>query len=105
MTLEATVLSNDATDKTVTWSSSNTDVATVENGVMSAVAPGEVIITATVGDKEATCEVTIKAHILAGLEQLTTDKSQQTIYDLSGRRVTHPTKGIYIIGEHKVVIK
>lgn len=27
------------------------------------------------------------------------------IYDLSGRRVTHPTKGIYIVGGKKIVIK
>ena len=48
ISLVATVLSEDATDKTVTWSSDNTDVATVdENGVVSAVGVGTVVITAT----------------------------------------------------------
>jgi hypothetical protein len=40
------------------------------------------------------------------IEQLTNDNSQQTIYDLCGRRVTNPIKGgIYIINGRKVMIK
>ena len=37
--------------------------------------------------------------------QLTIDKSQLTIYDLTGRRVENPAKGIYIVGDKKVVFK
>jgi hypothetical protein len=41
-----------------------------------------------------------------GVEQLTSDDRQMTVYDLTGRRVAHPTKsGIYIVGGKKVVIK
>ena len=40
-----------------------------------------------------------------GVGQLTMDKSQLTIYDLTGRRVEKATKGIYIVGGKKVVIK
>ena len=40
------------------------------------------------------------------IEQLTNDNSQQTIYDLCGRRVTDIEKGgIYIVGGKKVIIK
>lgn len=59
-TLTATVTPEGSTD-TVVWSSSKTDVATVDpaTGKVTAVAPGEAIITATAGTKTATCKVTV----------------------------------------------
>ena len=61
-TLTATVLPENATNKAVTWSSSDTDVATVdENGKIRAKDPGTAIITVTTddGDYTATCKVTV----------------------------------------------
>lgn len=65
-TLVATVEPNDATYKTVTWSSDPEKVAKVDqNGKVTGVAKGKATITATAGDnKTATCEVTVTDAII-----------------------------------------
>ena len=65
-TLIATVLPENAVNKAVTWSSSNTAIATVDaNGKVTAVAAGEAIITVTTtdGGKTATCTVTVSDEV------------------------------------------
>lgn len=63
----ATVAPENASDKTVIWSTSDDKVATVANGIVSGVSAGTVTITATTKDgaKTATCEVTVKANTIA----------------------------------------
>ncbi len=82
--LAATVLPEDATDQTVTWTSSNDGVATVDaNGLVTAVAPGTATITATTNDGSnltAACAVTVKpAVVLATSVTLNETTAEVTI--------------------------
>ncbi len=64
LTLTATVLPEDTTDKSVAWASDNEGVATVADGVVTAVAAGTATITATTADGSnlsAICMVTVNA--------------------------------------------
>ncbi len=62
-TLTATVAPENATNKTVTWTTSNDKVATVADGKVTAVGAGEATITVTTADGSftATCTVTVAA--------------------------------------------
>ena len=63
VTLNAAVLPEEVADETtVTWTSSDEKVATVdENGKVTAIAAGEATITATAGEKSATYKLTVQA--------------------------------------------
>ena len=66
LTLTATVAPDNATNKAVTWTSSNPSVATVENGVVTALARGTAVITATAADgsgASASCTVTVSSYL------------------------------------------
>ena len=62
-TLEAAVAPSNATNQGVSWSTSNSSIATVSNGVVRGVAEGSATITVTTSDGgyTATCSVTITA--------------------------------------------
>ena len=67
-TLTATVSPSNATNKTLTWSSSNTSVATVSNGVVKAVGFGTATITAKSNNgKTASCKVTVNPITVTGV--------------------------------------
>ncbi len=67
--LFATVAPANASNKEVTWSSSNTSVATVSNGVVTAEANGSATITVTTLDGEytATCTITVEPIAVTGV--------------------------------------
>ena len=77
LTLVATVLPENATDKSVTWKSSNEAVATVDaNGLVTAIGVGETTITATTTDGSnltASCKVTVVPTLA---ESITLDKTE-----------------------------
>lgn len=102
LTLAATVSPEDATDKTVVWSSGDVEVAVVdENGQITAVAPGTATITATAGECSATCEVTVIAAsyeftlLVEGEVFFKDTLARGTLMDAVMESVTAPTKEGY----------
>jgi uncharacterized protein YjdB len=86
-TLSATVKPDNATDKSVTWSSSNTSVAKVEGGKVTAVAQGTATITAKAGDKSATCKVTVEKNSVP-VSSITLNKTSLTLAEGESQTLT-----------------
>lgn len=84
-TLTATITPSNATNQNVTWESSDTKVATVDNGLVTAVAEGTATITVTTADggKTATCEVTVTQPAETPVASVTLDKTSLTL-DVGG---------------------
>lgn len=70
--LSATVSPDDADNSTVTWTSSNENVANVINGLITAVAPGNAIITCSSADggAKAECSITVTKPVTKVFIQL-----------------------------------
>lgn len=115
--LEAKVLPDDTTNKTVTWNSSNENVASVsEDGLVLAVSEGSAIITATCGEVSAQCTITVLDE--AGVDSLFANpKKKISVYTKDGiliqkdckvEDINALSKGIYIIKSgnkyHKIAL-
>jgi len=72
--LTATVLPDNAENLEVTWTSSDASVATVENGLVTAIKAGkaEITVKTVEGGKTAVCKVTVKAEpVVFALDKVT----------------------------------
>ena len=110
--LIATVLPYNATDQTVSWSSSDKDVATVgSSGKVMAIKVGKATITATCGEVYTTCEVTVVDE--SSIETLSADEDgrEVEVFTLQGVKVADKdlAPGVYIrrVGDkaEKVLIR
>ena len=91
-TLTATVNPDDATDKTVTWSTSDESIATVDqNGRVTAVKEGTATITAKSGEKSATCRVTVSKNVVA-VTSVTLNKTELTLKEGESETLTATVK-------------
>ncbi len=99
-TLSATVSPSDATIKNIVWESSNPSVVMVDqSGNITALSDGSAIITATAFDGSevyASCVVTVG---VGGVEGIEADNNSFEVvrYDIHGRLLAEPAKGINII--------
>jgi hypothetical protein len=96
-TLTATVAPEEATEKAVVWTSDNEAVATVAEGVVTAVAEGTATITVTTvdGGFTATCIVTV-TEVGSGLMDIQVLNPDAPMYDVLGRQVDKNYRGIVI---------
>ncbi len=104
VTLSVKVTPAEAQLGNVAWSSSDETVATVSaSGVVTGVKEGTATITATCDTLTAACIVTVAGQ--SGISEIATQGDKTVIYDLQGRKVLAPAKGLYIVNGHKSVIK
>lgn len=106
------------TDQRVTWESKNGEIATVRDGIVKPVAVGTTEITATIGEKTATCRIEVKEQtdgvsnvkiggIYAENGRIFGAENLQ-IFNLLGQDVTKDNgslKGIYIVKHQKATMK
>lgn len=113
--LTATVTPSNATNKVVKWSTSNSNVATVDQtGLVSVVGAGKCNISASTTDGSnlnAICAVTAN---VSGVDEILMDDIEYDVYTLSGKLLLHKAdaeavrmldKGIYIINGKKYMIR
>ena len=95
--LTATVEPEDASNKDVTWKSSNESVCIVSNGTIIAVGYGEAVIIATSvdGGHMAICTVTVDNKTAVG--DIDTRKATYKVFNLQGIEKVQFQKGINII--------
>lgn len=95
--LNASIFPEDASNKNVTWESSDTKVAIVSKGKVVCTGFGTAVISAVSvnGDFMATCII----NATTGIEGITDDAPQKVVkrYDITGREISQPVNGINIV--------
>ncbi|MBQ5456808.1 MAG: Ig domain-containing protein, partial [Prevotella sp.] len=106
--LSATVLPNNASDKSVRWESSNVSICMVsDNGLVVAVGTGTAVVSVTTidGGYIAVCVVTVTES--DGIMTMEVDDltGNEQIYDIQGKCIQSLQKGINIIRMNDGTIK
>ena len=107
--LSATVLPEHTTDKSVEWSVSDADVIKIimlDSYTAKVFVEQEGFATITVratdgSDRTAVCEIDAQSGVI----DVQLDNEDAEYYDLSGRRVEQPTRGVYIMRQGSIVRK
>ena len=89
-TLTATILPDDATAQDVQWSSDNEAIATVKDGVVTAVKEGTATITATAGGKSAAVTVTVEAEEPQDTDEITYSAALKSVLKYLEEKVPNP---------------
>lgn len=89
-TLSATIEPENTTNKDITWSSSDEEIAQVSDGVITAKGVGKAVITATCGNATSTCEVTVDPVKVTGINLMeeTLNMEMSDFYKLTA--IIHP---------------
>lgn len=114
--LNATVMPENANDKSLTWSSSDATVATVdEEGLVTIVAPGSAVITATANDAGGAKGICLVTG-MSGIDDVvyTYVNEPKDVYTVDGKlimrnasreEIKRLSQGIYLIGNQKIAIR
>ena len=99
LTLKATIAPEDASYNTVTWTSDNESVATVdENGKVTAISVGTATIKATADGKTAECTITVEKKVIA-VERITLNMTEAKMIvgreDLELKATVYPGNATY----------
>ena len=113
VTLTATVLPENASDKTVTWTSADTKIATVEDGKVTGVSEGVTTVTAKAGDKTVTCKIVVADEKVNTADAIVTAAAQAEegdiifvengTYDLASQVRFNNAKNVTLIGDNAVL--
>lgn len=104
-TLTATVAPENATDATVSWTSSNENIVTVSSdGVITGLKLGSATVTATVGEFSASCEVSVKTELPStitdkAVADFTTTEMKDGLYRVTGvvQDISNTTNGVFYL--------
>ncbi len=106
-TIEATVLPENAYNKSLRWTSSDESIALVDNtGLVTLLTEGNCIITATALDGSkihSECLVNCGADVEGINAEMSSDNNWYTIDGLRVTKPTHP--GLYIQKDKKIIVK